>query len=97
MEILHHAIKVTVNMVNPTMIFSVMKKQCGVVRGKGLGGSSNLNSLQYARGNRDDYNNWARQGCKGWDYDSVLPYFIKAEANTNSRFLQSGTHDTASD
>ena len=48
-------------------------------RGKTLGGSSSINGMIYIRGHRSDYDNWAYQGCQGWDYDSVLPYFKKSE------------------
>jgi len=33
----------------------------------------------YIRGHHTDYDNWAYQGCQGWDYKSVLPYFKKSE------------------
>jgi choline dehydrogenase len=48
-------------------------------RGKTLGGSSSTNAMAYVRGNRQDYEDWAAMGAKGWDYDSVLPYFKKSE------------------
>lgn len=48
-------------------------------RGMVLGGSSSLNNLQYVRGSRHDYDRWAKEGCKGWSYKDVLPYFIKSE------------------
>jgi choline dehydrogenase len=51
-------------------------------RGKTLGGSSAINFMVYIRGNRADFDGWGQRGCTGWDYDSVLPYFMKAEANS---------------
>ncbi len=50
-------------------------------RGKALGGSSAINAMLYIRGQRQDYDGWAGQGCTGWDWDSVLPYFKRAENN----------------
>ncbi len=48
-------------------------------RGKTLGGSSSLNGMIYVRGHASVYNHWAAEGNKGWDYNSVLPYFKKSE------------------
>lgn len=50
-------------------------------RGKVLGGSGSINAMIYIRGHRLDYDRWADSGCIGWDYNSVLPYFIKSEHN----------------
>ncbi len=50
-------------------------------RGKGLGGSSAINAMLYIRGHAGDYDEWASLGCEGWDWQSVLPYFRKAENN----------------
>jgi choline dehydrogenase len=48
-------------------------------RGKTLGGSSSINGMLYIRGHHGDYDEWRQRGCTGWDWDSVLPYFKKAE------------------
>jgi len=48
-------------------------------RGKTLGGSSSINGLLYIRGQHKDYDVWRQLGNKGWSWDDVLPYFIKAE------------------
>ncbi len=48
-------------------------------RGKVLGGTSSINGMVYMRGNAADYDEWRQRGCTGWDWDSVLPYFMKAE------------------
>ena len=56
-------------------------KRVYLPRGKVLGGSSSMNAMVYIRGNRADYDGWAAGGAKGWSYNEVLPYFIKAEAN----------------
>ena len=48
-------------------------------RGKVLGGTSSLNGLLYVRGQKEDYDDWAALGNKGWSYDEVLPYFKKSE------------------
>lgn len=48
-------------------------------RGKVLGGTSSINGMIYMRGNPADYDEWRQRGNEGWDWDSVLPYFRKAE------------------
>ncbi len=50
-------------------------------RGKVLGGTSSINGMVYMRGNSADYDEWRQRGCEGWDYESVLPYFKRAEDN----------------
>jgi choline dehydrogenase len=50
-----------------------------VPRGKTLGGTSSINGMVYMRGHPQDYNEWRQRGCVGWDWDSVLPFFKKAE------------------
>jgi choline dehydrogenase len=48
-------------------------------RGKTLGGSSSINGMLSIRGHHADYDEWRQRGCIGWDWNSVLPYFKKAE------------------
>ena len=48
-------------------------------RGKVLGGTSSINGMVYMRGTPADYDGWRQKGCEGWDWDSVLPFFKKAE------------------
>jgi choline dehydrogenase len=50
-------------------------------RGKVLGGTSSINGMVYMRGDPADYDHWRQSGCEGWDWDSVLPFFKKAEDN----------------
>eukprot|EP00105_Crassostrea_gigas_P046509 XP_019930657.1 PREDICTED: choline dehydrogenase, mitochondrial [Crassostrea gigas] len=48
-------------------------------RGKVHGGTSFISHLHYIRGSRHDFDGWAKEGCQGWSYKDVLPYFIKSE------------------
>ena len=48
-----------------------------------IGGSSVLNYLVYARGNKRDYDRWVALGNPGWSSDEVLHYFKKSEDNRN--------------
>ncbi len=48
-------------------------------RGKVLGGSSSINAMCYCRGHRKDYDDWAADGCAGWSFDDVLPWFMHSE------------------
>ncbi|WP_431965538.1 GMC family oxidoreductase [Nocardia sp. bgisy134] len=61
-------------------------------RMRGLGGCSAMNAMIYIRGNRADYDRWyAEFGAEGWDYASVLPYFLRAETNLSRRDRFHGT------
>ena len=50
-------------------------------RGRVVGGSGSINGMVYSRGNPRDYDDWAAAGASGWDYASVLPYFVRSENN----------------
>jgi 4-pyridoxate dehydrogenase len=49
-------------------------------RGRVIGGSTSINAMVYARGNRGDYERWARSGLSEWSYMHALPYFRKQES-----------------
>ncbi|XP_063873716.1 glucose dehydrogenase [FAD, quinone]-like isoform X4 [Scylla paramamosain] len=44
-----------------------------------VGGTSTTGGMVYSRGDPQDYDNWETLGNPGWDYDSILYYFKKAE------------------
>ncbi|WP_417514116.1 GMC family oxidoreductase [Minwuia sp.] len=51
-------------------------------RGKAMGGSSAVNGMVYIRGHRADYDRWsAQEGCTGWAWEDLLPYFRRSENN----------------
>ena len=58
-------------------------------RGRVLGGCSSINGMIYMRGQRGDYARWAEDN-PGWDWDSVLPYFLRHE---NQHSLDGGGAD----
>ena len=49
--------------------------------GRVLGGTGSINGMLYVRGHRDDYDGWRDAGNPAWDYASVLPWFMRSEAN----------------
>ena len=47
-----------------------------------LGGGSSINAQVFTRGCPQDYDGWAADdGCAGWSYADVLPYFLRSEGN----------------
>jgi choline dehydrogenase len=44
-------------------------------RGHGIGGSSAINAMMFARGHRESYADWPA----GWRFDNLLPYFKRSE------------------
>ena len=50
-----------------------------VPQGRMLGGSSSINGMVFMRGQRAEYDAWARAGCTGWSYEEVLPFFKRIE------------------
>jgi len=60
--------------------------------GRMLGGSSAINGMVYIRGVRTDYDDWAADGCPGWGFSDVMPYFIKSERFAGPPSQAHGTH-----
>jgi len=55
-------------------------REVSLPRGRVLGGCSSINGMIYMRGQRQDYDDWAAlDGCEGWSYDEILPYFKRSE------------------
>ncbi|KAJ8508976.1 hypothetical protein ONZ45_g8807 [Pleurotus djamor] len=53
-------------------------------RGKGIGGSSNLNFLSSGRASSTEYDAFESLGAKGWNWKELSKYFIKSETFTAS-------------
>lgn len=70
----------------------ILNRKIYLPRAKMLGGCSSNNAMAYVRGNRKDYDDWAAMGNDGWDYQSILHYFIKSEGNENADELDKGYH-----
>jgi choline dehydrogenase len=49
------------------------------LRGRVIGGSSAINGMIFLRGDPAVYDAWASAGNPGWDFESVLPYFMRSE------------------
>ena len=60
--------------------------------GRMLGGSSAMNGMVYVRGLRRDFDDWAQEGCPGWGFDDVLPYFRKSERFQGPPSQSRGAH-----
>ena len=48
-------------------------------RGRVVGGSTALNAMAHVRGHPADFDRWVAEGCTGWGYHDLLPYFIRSE------------------
>src|SRR5207237_6581882 len=54
-------------------------------RGRMVGGSSSMNAMLYVRGNRADYDGWARDyGAPGWSYPVGVPYVTRTASRAET-------------
>jgi choline dehydrogenase-like flavoprotein len=60
-------------------------------QGRVLGGGGSINAQVFTRGNAKDYDAWAEEGCAGWSYREILPYFRRAEDNERFSNTYHGT------
>jgi choline dehydrogenase-like flavoprotein len=49
-----------------------------VLVGALVGGGSGVNGMFFDRGSKSDYDAWESLGNRGWNFDSLLPYFRKS-------------------
>jgi choline dehydrogenase-like flavoprotein len=48
-------------------------------RGRVIGGSTCLNAMAHVRGHPSDFDGWVEEGCAGWGYRDLMPYFLRSE------------------
>lgn len=58
-------------------------RKCNWHRGRSIGGTSTINGMLYVRGVREDFDEWARLGNRGWSFEELLPFFKVSENNLN--------------
>jgi choline dehydrogenase-like flavoprotein len=62
------------------------------IRGKGLGGSSAINGMIWSRGHAEDYDNWERMGCQGWNWPVMNEAFKALEDHQLGGAPNRGVH-----
>jgi choline dehydrogenase len=62
-----------------------------VPRGRGLGGSSTINSSFHIRGHSTSYDAWNDSGAEGWNFRALLPFFRRSERTTGTDSHWRGT------
>jgi choline dehydrogenase-like flavoprotein len=50
-------------------------------RGRVVGGSSCLHAMAHVRGHPSDFDGWAADGCPGWSFADLFPYFVRSETS----------------
>ncbi|KAI0446069.1 GMC oxidoreductase [Xylaria telfairii] len=50
--------------------------------GKAIGGTSTINGMTYIRGDKPQFDAWEALGNEGWNWNTLFPYYQKAEKFT---------------
>ncbi|XP_064627621.1 alcohol dehydrogenase [acceptor]-like [Lineus longissimus] len=79
----------------PRACQGMTNQSCQWPTGKTLGGTSAINGMVHARGSRHDFDGWENMGARGWNYEEVLPYFIKSENMQDPELSKSPYHGTS--
>jgi choline dehydrogenase len=66
-----------------TAVQGALGRVAPFARGRGIGGSSSMNAMVFARGHWASYLPWRNNGAKGWSFDDLLPYFKRSETAVN--------------
>ena len=61
-------------------------------RGKVMGGSSAIHAMAHMRGHPRDFDSWVSAGATGWDYETLLPYFIRSETSPFADLSEYGSN-----
>lgn len=57
-------------------------RELAFAQGHVLGGGSSINAEVFTRGAPEDYDRWAiEEGCSGWSFDEIRPWFLRSEDN----------------
>lgn len=72
-------LQVSTQPVSPNSPRDIPRKRRKYEQARVLGGGSSINGQLATRGSPQDYDEWERRGAKGWNWQSVLPYFRKLE------------------
>ncbi len=59
-------------------------RRIALPRGRGTGGSTNVNGQIFIRGQREDFDHWRDLGNPGWGYDDLCPISASWNASNSS-------------
>uniref|UniRef100_T1GJ26 Glucose-methanol-choline oxidoreductase N-terminal domain-containing protein n=1 Tax=Megaselia scalaris TaxID=36166 RepID=T1GJ26_MEGSC len=63
---------------SPNYCLAYNNGSCLWPRGKMIGGSGGIHVMTYLRGNKGDFDSFKEEGCDGWGWNDVLPYYKKS-------------------